>query len=213
MLRFLSTPDASDLTQQSILRYCRQLDPKASRADAKLYLNNKDLGVRLEAALILFQTGERSASLSILGDALAGGDEYSVLNLSSMIEAVELLLKDGSAASLKAAGRLFSNQKLKTWSNEHARSSILRSFSAAGYSDGYTFYRGLLEVKGNVLEQTTYGAPVAENFANEVTERFAPEDPAIIEIKKKYPNVPDQIAPLKKWLTEKEKSAKVSVKK
>lgn len=207
LLRFLETKDATDLTQQSIFLYCRQIDPSASRKTASLYLKKPTPGVQLEAALTLFAAGERSDSIRVLGEVLGAGDDYNILHMSSMAEAVLLLLGEGSTASQKAAARVLSNPKLPSWDNQRVRAALMQHFTNAGYPDGYAFYRKMLELKGNQLGQMTYGQPLAERFAQEITEFFAPEDAGIIEIKKKYPTSMDQIEPLKKWLTEKEKAS------
>jgi hypothetical protein len=74
----------------------------------------------------------------------------------------------------------------------------------------YRYYLPLLDIKGNVIGDSQYaeGTVVAELIAQEIVEKFAPNDPEIIRIKKMLPRASEQIAPLKDWLKAKSKVAK-----
>ncbi len=76
--------------------------------------------------------------------------------------------------------------------------------------EAYQYYLPFLENTKSVLPQTDesgnasgvsfYHPNVAEEFAREVVEHFAPEDPAVKELRKKLAKTADQIPEIKKWL-------------
>lgn len=200
LLHFLDAKNVDDLNRQEILDCCRQLDCQATQAAATRYLTHKDQGVRLQAAMILFQVGDQGNARAELGRVLESGDEYSMLRTIWMGDAVDLLLKDGSEESRKTALRLFTNAKLKMLDNEHVRASLLRRFTAERLPDSFSFYLPLLDIKGHQLETRGFAKPVAEKFADEITDIFARNDPDVQEIRKKHPNTSDRIPALKKWL-------------
>ena len=140
----------------------------------------------------------------VLGDALETGQVDGWL-----ADAVDLLLKDGSAESKAQVLRIFSNRSLPH-ERESARARILRRCAEAGMKEAYEFYLPFLDNHGSELPHlnekgeptgASYFHPsVAEEFAQEIVQRFAPDDPAVRAITQKYPKAADQIPRLKEWL-------------
>jgi hypothetical protein len=126
-----------------------------------------------------------------------------------LADGVDQLLLDGSAESKRQVRRVFTNRSL-AHNRDSARVRILRKCAEAGLKEAYQFYLPLLDVakselpslndKGESSGTSFFEPTVAECFAREIVEEFAPGDPDVQEIVKKYPKTADQISPLKKWL-------------
>ena len=58
----------------------------------------------------------------------------------------------------------------------------------------------ILDKNGKEVNAISYTAPVAEVFADEVVTAFAPDDPAVKDIAKRFPATRDQIPHLERWL-------------
>ncbi len=162
----------------------------------------RHLGVRYEAARITFEVGDKAKAREALGELLQTQTEYGLRMTPWSGEAVNLLLKDDAEESRKAARRLFTNPELKHLASDKVRADLLRRFSAAKLPDGFQFYLTLLDAKGDKLGERTLARPVAELFADEVTDVFASADPDVVAIVKKFPKTADRIPALKKWLEE-----------
>ena len=177
--------------------------PRAKDLAAE-YLGDKSEDVRIKAALIVFQTGDKQKGGRILGDHL----EQEYLDRWSE-KAVELLLKDGVWASRKQVARLFVNHHLNdplTGSGWAPRGELMRLCADAGMKEPYAYYLKQLDntnvafsgfPNGSAEEiKTTY----AEVHAKEIVTELAPNDPAIQEIVKHHKKETEQIPHLKKWL-------------
>src|SRR5207237_1273919 len=80
----------------------RQRGPERAKAWAPPYLSDRNPSVRFAAALIVFRTGDKAAARKVLGDALEAHEvDYWT------VEAVRLLLTEGSPESVRAAARVF----------------------------------------------------------------------------------------------------------
>jgi hypothetical protein len=206
MKLYLENAETDPYSKSCILEAYLHNDVSQAKELAPKFLDAKKNYLRLQAALIVFQTGEKSKARRILGDGLANGEIGR-----AFVDAVDMLLKDGSAESRKQVARLFSNRRLPH-ERDWARVEALRQCAGAGMKEAYQFYLPLLDInkselphldeKGKESGASFFHPTVAEELAREIVEKFAPKDPAIKDIVKKFPKTADQLPHLKKWLQE-----------
>jgi len=214
---YLENANARDSARLAILKIYLRHDPARAKNLAPKYLDHEDKFtffdkdiLRFAAALIVFQTGDKARARPILGDALVR-DCIDPWRADALVEAVDLLLKDGTAESRKQVRRLFSNPYLRHKTGIYRnRPRLLRYFAAAGMSEPYRFYVPLLDINKSELRQfdedgkpsgASYFYPtVAEESAREIVRKFAPDDAEVKKIVKQFPKTADQIPHLKKWL-------------
>jgi hypothetical protein len=205
MQAFLESARTDDYNKARILRAYLGYDPARAKDLAPKFLAAKDTAVREAAALIVLKAGgDRDRARAALGDVLAVGrlDEH-------LAAGVEELLKDGSAEARRQAARVFSNPQVRGHPDEH-RVRIFRACAAAGLTDPFRFYLPLLDIAGPHLSMPNdegkwvaaahYYPSVGEAFAEEVVTRFAPDDPAVKEIVRKFPMPAHRVPELKNWL-------------
>lgn len=201
MVRFLDARNTTDLNLPDILRYCRLLDPDAAKDTAQKYLNHREAGARVQAALIVLQTGDKSTARKILGDVLAKENQYTLFDYM-LKEAVVALIEDASMESRKEVLRIFSNPELPLI-NEHVRPGIVAACVKAGFAEGYRFYLRMVSLPGNRIGKTGFAKPNAERFTDEIIERFAPDDPEIERIARSGAKGEERTAAVKAWLEKK----------
>jgi hypothetical protein len=203
----LDDPRSRDHDLPWILSFGRQLDAESFKTKAEKFLNDKDLGVQQQAALLLYATGERKRSHEAFARVLEKGD-IGIRRELPTSEMLDVLVKEGTPDARRVIDRLLANPRMLDLGDE--RALLLRILAAADLPEGYQFYLPLLAIKGNSIpggSQYGEGTVVGEVIANEIVEDFAPNDPEIIRIKKKFPKPGDQIAPLTEWLKAKAKAA------
>jgi hypothetical protein len=189
-----------------ILSFGRQLDAESFKKKAEELLNDNDLGVQQQAALLLHATGERKRSHEAFARVLEKGDIGFTRELPTS-EVLDVLVKEGTPEARQVIGRLTANRRMLDLGDERAQ--LLRILAAANLPAGYRFYSTLLAIKGKSIpggSQFAEGAVVGEIIAREIIEEFAPDDPEIVRIKKMFPKPGDQIAPLQEWLKAKAKA-------
>jgi hypothetical protein len=201
--RYLEDDKTDAWDKTGILRTYIKHDLKRAKELAPPFLKHKEAGLRLAAALIVFQTGDKSEPRKVLGDSLATGSVDGWL-----ADAVELLLKDDASESKEAVRRVFTNRALRH-ERESSRQRILRACATAGMKEPYEFYLPLLDIKATELPHlnekgepsgASYFEPsVAEAFTKEIVSSFAPDDPGIKEIVRKHPKTADQVPKVKQW--------------
>jgi hypothetical protein len=204
MNRILEQDETDSQTRGEILGLYREYDAARAKDLATKYLADKDAYLRLSAALIVFKIGDKAKARPILGDAVGDGYGWQA--------AAEALLDDGRPESRKELGRLTRNGRLSE-DRDGSRAKLLARCAAAGLKEPFAYYLKLLEMDGNrlpIFDSTgkevngiSYTIPVAEVFAAEIVNEFAPDDAAIKDIAKKFPETKDQIPHLKKWLQSK----------
>jgi hypothetical protein len=206
--KYLEDTRTDEDDKSRILRTYLACDVVKAKDLAPKFLDAKYYSLRETAALIVLRTGgDRTRARQIIGDALEAED----LDRSIMPDAVEELLKDGSAESRRQVARVFGNGRLVSESDSRiARVRILKACAAAGMTGPYQFYLPLIDRKGELLtiwnkEKQDIGAAhyspsISEAMAEEIVTQFAPDDPAVKEIAKKFPKPADRIGPLKEWL-------------
>jgi hypothetical protein len=204
MKRYLES-DKTDASSKSLI-LASYLEHDVSRAAglARKYLDAKDSSLRRQAGLIVFRTGGKDRTRPILSDGLAKG----AIN-GWVANAVKALLEDGSPESVRQVKRLFTNKDL-AHDRFGIRPAVFRLCVKAGMKEPYQFYLPLLDNKSQQLPHlddkgkptgvSVFHPTVAEEFAREIVERFAGDEPAVQEIVKKFPKTADQIPHLKKWL-------------
>jgi hypothetical protein len=202
--RYLQDEQTDPYSRARILEVYLENDVARAKDLAPKYLSAKDDDLRLQAALVVFRTGDRARVRSMLGDGLANREVGGW-----SVAAVEALLKDGSAGSRQQVRRLFSNRRLPH-ERHGVRVHVFRLCVEAGLKEPYDFYLSLLDVKQSELPMlddegkpsgVSYFQPtVAEEFAREIVGPFARGDPAVGQIAKKFPKTADQIPHLKEWL-------------
>jgi hypothetical protein len=204
MKQMLEGEKTDAYAKSQILEMYLEHDPLRAKDLAPKYLAHKDRTLRFNAALIVFQTGDKGNSRGALGDALENE------NLDGWSKkAVELLLKDGSPASREQVARLFKNKTLSrqrdSFSN-HIRGEILRLCVNAGMKQPYAYY--LKQLDNQDVAYTTLGGDsekptettCAQVHAQEIVNTFAPDDAVVKEIAKKHAKDVEQSPHLKKWL-------------
>lgn len=221
LVRFLDSKATDDHGREEILALCRRLDGVAARDASLKYLQSEHVGLRVEAALIQFESGKRTEGREVLANALAQGPlpgrhdvpsrlandrRGSVPSKSWLFEVVDALLNEGSEPSRQAAAQLFANKQLALLDEPRDRARVLRRFAAAKLPHSFQFYLPLLDVTGRDLGQVKLNRPVAETFAEEITTLFAPDDPAIRAIAKNSPKTADRLPALKQWLEDRSKN-------
>jgi hypothetical protein len=203
MARFLQSDRTEAYHKSEILQAYLKHEVSRAKDLAPKYLDAREPSLRRNAALVVFRTGDKARAREILGDALAT-DEVEGWHA----QAVEALLADGSEESRRQAARLFANRRLPH--ERQIRPGILRRCAAAGMREPYRFYLPfldddrrelpMLDGKGERVGASYFEPSVAASFAREVMKEFAPDDPAVKEIARKFPKEADRIPPLKQWL-------------
>jgi hypothetical protein len=208
MKRMLEHEKSSDYEKSEILRMYLVHDVSRAKDLAPKYLDHKEGYVRFKAALILFQTGAKDRSRSILGETLQTGaaDWWAK-------KAVELLLKDDAPESRAQVVRLFKNQELSRGSgsfhDHQLRSEIMRLCVDAGMKEPLEYY--LKQLDNNEVAFSSFGSgdekatqtSYAQVHARELIHTVVATDPTIQEIAKKHAKDAERIPLLKKWLQEK----------
>jgi hypothetical protein len=204
MRRFLEDEKTDSWSRLGILQTYLRHDVNRAKDLAPRYLDARDASLRFCAALIVFRTGEKTRAREVLGEGLASQEVDD-----SFADAVEALLKDNSAGSRRQVARLFSNRHLQH-ERHGARAQIVRRCAQAGMKEPYQFYLPLLDVnrselpvldeRGKESGASFFQPTVAEEYAREIVSAFAPDDPAVRGIAKKFPKAAAQIPYLKKWL-------------
>jgi hypothetical protein len=201
--RFLESEKTDPSEKSRVLQVYLRHDVNKAKDLAPKYLNHKNDSLRFEAALIVFQTGEKAKAREVLGKVL----ETEVIDLG-LQSIVELLLKDGSDASRRQIARLFANKNLHSANStaRYERSNILRRCADAGMTEPYRYYLKQLDDNEVAYSSSSSGdtevrrVTFAEAAAEEIVEDFARDDPDVKKIAKKFPKTADQIPHLKKWL-------------
>src|SRR5262249_47437496 len=140
----------------------------------------------------------KARARSILGDWLERGDVDDFYIGDQFADAVDLLLKDGTAESRNQARRVFSNQRLRSGAGWFwTRPCIMRRCAEAGMTDPYHFYLQLLEnnrsklidvhENGKDREASTFHPNGAEECTHEIVKKFAYDDPEVKKIVAKFP--------------------------
>ena len=201
MQRTLEAAGTSDDDRVRILDLYRTYDVKRAKELAIPLLSAKDASLRFSAAMIAWETGEKSKVRSILGMAVEEGNAWHT--------AAEALLADNTAESRKELARLTRNPGL-TGSDGPYRAQLLARCAAAGLKEPYVYYLEMLQVEGERISirgkdgkevnGISFAAPVAEVFSAEITERFASDNATVKDLVKRFPAVKDQVPHLKKWL-------------
>lgn len=192
--RFLDHKDNNPSEVAEILSLCRRLDVASVKDLAERHQGAQDLGIRLQAGLILLKTGERNLALDIIGQVFAQGNR-SNLSEHSIEEGVTALFEEGSEAARKSAAlALAGDGRAGGWSS--SRISLLKVFLKSGSPEPYRFYLRLLGTPGKSAGGVNFSEPVSEVFAKEILTEFAPDDPEIVEIKKQK----DPGPALQEWL-------------
>jgi hypothetical protein len=185
--------------------------PARAKDLAPKYLKDGDRSLRFYAALVVFRTGDRTRARKALGDALATQEVDGWL-----ADAVDLLLGEGRAESKEQVPRVFSNGGLRH-ERHGVRARILRRCAKVGMGEPYRFYLPLLDInkselpmldeKGEQRGASYFKPTVAEEFAREIVNEFAPDDPPVREIEQKYPKATGRIPHLKQWLRSRSREA------
>jgi hypothetical protein len=200
---YLASEKSDDNARVMVLRVYLEYDVGKAKELAPKFLSAREPELRFTAALVVFRTGDKEKARPLLGEAIARRevDGWTA-------DAVDVLLKDGSAESKKHLARLFANRRL-AHERDGRRVRCIRLCAAAGLKEAYRFYLPLLDLKetqpatktekGEVTRALYFQEPVREVFAKEIVEVFGKEK-AVAEIARKHRKPADQIAPLKEWL-------------
>jgi hypothetical protein len=173
----------------------RQLDAKSFKKHAEQLVQHESYDVQQQAALLLFATGARQQAYEAFARVLEKGD----CGFRTQ-EVLDVLAIERTPAARKLMASITRNARMRTLQLE--RPHFLAFLAAAGVKETYLFYVPLLDIKGNAIDKTTYadGTVVGELIAREIIEKFAPTDPEIVRIDRRYRSAAEQIAPLKEWL-------------
>jgi hypothetical protein len=102
ILRYLERPDVSKWDIGDILRACSKLDGKLALEPALKNLDHADLGVRLQAAIVVLRFGDAEKGRRVVADVMARGDVYSLLERDA-VDGVAALVSTGDAHDLEIA--------------------------------------------------------------------------------------------------------------
>jgi hypothetical protein len=199
--RTLAKADTPAGTRASILDFYRRHDAKGAKDLALPFLTAADPGLRLAAALLVFEAGDRAAARPVLGAIVEDGPGWKA--------AAEALLRDDAPEARTGLARLTRNGRLAgAWYGN--RPKLLARLAAAGLKEPYAYYLKLLDLPGNKLpvldragkevSATEYGVPIVHILAREIVTEFAPGDPAVKDIARRFPDAKDQVGPLREWL-------------
>jgi hypothetical protein len=198
--RVLEHEDTKAQTRAGLLRLYLKHNAERARDLAPKYLRAEEPALRLAAALIVMKTGDRAKARPVLGDLVAHDPRWAT--------AADALLGEDTPEARKELKRLFANPTLTN--DRTPRGEVLTRCAAAGFKEPYAFYLKWLDVtehqlpflneKGEEVGTAYYNPSVAEAFAREIVEEFAPDDETVKTIVKEHPNAKDQIPHLKKWL-------------
>jgi hypothetical protein len=171
---------------------------------ARKLAKRQDGEIRLFAAKVFVATEEISAVRKLVVEILDEGYER-YRSERALPDLVMMLLKDGSKVSRQTALLVFKDEYFP-WLGYSVRTSLVNRCAEAGIADGYLSYLRLLDTKGDLLGHIDQGWPIAEQFALEIVDYLASDDPEIVRIKTMYPVRADKVAPLKEWLKAKVKA-------
>lgn len=198
MRQYLLRDSTPHWCKSNILSLYSRHDWKRAKDLALALLQSPDMSVRLQAALIVSRNGDTAKARGVIANSLANlpMDDWS-------IEVWEILLNDRAEVSRPHLVRLFST-------GEQVPPELLSRCTTIGMKEPYQYYVALLDNNGEHvnrvddqgnLQATYYYSPnVAQAFAQEIVEKFAPHDPVIKEIVAKHPKTADQVLHLKHWL-------------
>ncbi|MBI4601811.1 MAG: sigma-70 family RNA polymerase sigma factor [Planctomycetes bacterium] len=202
---FIERGDATNLELESALDSLRRIDPLAACEVAARFLDNENAGVRAQAALALLgapvEAGSREEAFRALEEVFRRPRDLD-LSEYAVAEAVDQLLVQGSIEARKTVTALLASDDFGT-SLKWVRPRIVRSLALAGIPDGLRYYLRVLEIRGNRLGRARFAedVSVANAFAGEIVERYAPLDPEIAAIRGSTDfKSEDRVAALGKWL-------------
>jgi hypothetical protein len=202
-LRAYLAKEANAYSKAEILRLYLGHDVSRAKDLAPPHLADTDPSVRFAAALIVFRTGDKAKARPVLGDGLASSHLHGL-----HADAIEELLKEGSAESRKEAARVFANPQLRD-ERDGLRPRLLARSAAAGMAEPYRFYLDALGRGGRELKGwNVWAGSAVDAAATEVVKQFAPDDPAVKAIAGKFPKAADQVPELIRWLRSRLEGAK-----
>jgi hypothetical protein len=180
-----------------ILGMLGKLDPKQAASRAESFLDDdKDLDVRLAAALVLLAAGERAKALPVIGEVFATVAKVE-MDGNHLQEALEALARDNNNASWETITRLFEGGEVQTWGGFDGV-TWCRKLEARGNPAGLSYFRRMLDDANRAKANMNLPA-IGDRFI----EGYAPHDAAIRALgKRTKPESEERLAALRKWLDE-----------
>ncbi len=197
--RWLTMEETDGYEIEHILSTLRKLDPKLAKDLADGYLDHKALGVRMEAALILLEAGERDRALAVIGDAFAKAN-HSNMSAEDLRESTGIVAKENSPRAWEAIARLFDDIGIA--SNDFDNVPLCRELEARGNPAGLRHYRTLLENRDTgIPNMVGWSRVIAHMFGDKLLEGYALQDPAVKKIlADTKPDTETRRAATKAWL-------------
>jgi hypothetical protein len=205
LARFIEEKLAKPTYLYNLLDECNRIDPDATRQLARRLLHHKSFDFQVEAAWNLHILGDKQEALTFFARAvesprLGEVGEFRLWNV------VATLLEEKSKESRDSAARICTNPVIYRSYGESIRGRIMAYLVEKGCVEPFQFYKRMLAVEGNKLDDRLYEQPVAVAFAYEVTHVFR-DDPGIKEIVKTCDKPAEVVSAVRKWLDDRIKNS------
>lgn len=211
---YLGEKDDDGYYLPDLLSHAQTLDAAKASAWAKRFLDHKSGRLRMQAAMIVFEAGDKDRTIPILAILLEKGSAYDIR--SHAVKAVDGLVQVGSKEATDAARGILRNPDLQGpdtgfsrddfpgYREGMDRSSLVVRLAQAGYPEGYQIYLRLLDVKGNEYGKGSYGTPIAKLAVNEILQSFGKDD-AALQKAREIKDFEQQRVAVRRWVEERMK--------
>lgn len=203
IVRWLKHPETDDYEIKEILRFVGQLDSAETKPFATEYLNHKEPGIRLHAAMIFLKAGDVERALPVIGKAFSEANHSNVSG-SEMGTWVSTVMKLEIPEACGAVAMLFDDMGIASLDTNHGfdRVACCRALEGKGNPAGLRFYRTMLDNHENGIPNlVSWGRPICHIFGEELLEGYAAHDESaksILVITK--PDSEERLTETKTWL-------------
>jgi hypothetical protein len=205
LARFIEEKMKSHAFLSEILDCCQRIDPVATRQLTDRLLRHKSLDFQVATALYLFYHGDRKESLAVFARAVESPrmGEVDGGNLQYLVRA---LLEHRSKESRATAAKVCANPAIYRSYSDSFRGPIMNILAEAGFVEPFQFYRRMIAIEGNKLDDKVYEQPVAATFAYEAMYTFQREA-GMKEILDKHDKPAEVVSAVKEWLDKRIKNS------
>lgn len=214
---FLAEQDDDGYNVPALLDHMHQLQPPRAVEWAQKLLNHKSGRVRMQSAMLVFDSGDKTRVVPILAKLLKNGSPYDISLYAE--KAIDGLLMAGTKEASAAALGVLENKGMHgpdtayrgdDWPSHPQgihRAAIVKRLAKAGHPGGFQIYLRLLDVKGNQYGGGTYGLPVAKHAVYEILANFGPEDAGLKKLSK-IKDFEQQRTAVRMWVEQQLRSSK-----
>lgn len=186
--RFLDLASTDAFHRRAIIALTAQIHRPAGARLARRFLDSEHATLRVQAALTLFEAGDRELARPILARLLGEAKAEDVFE-TDISDAAVLLLREGSAESIAAARGVFEGSCLLSL-NDGGRPAVCRVFARQGFVEPYLFYRRALQAGELTLNKQRVGLA---QLTGELIEEFAWDSRRVRAIARRHYPEPERV--------------------